>query len=45
LLPHNYEALCLALRLSEGVNKEWILPYENKNEGWNYMTLSRWNSS
>lgn len=45
LLPHNYEALCLSLRLSEGVNKEWILPYRNEHERWNYMTLSRWNSS
>jgi len=44
-LPSNFEALCLSLRLSEGVNKSWILPYQIESESWNYMTLSRWNSS
>ena len=44
-LPSNFEALCLSLRLSEGVNKSWILPCQIESESWNYMTLSRWNSS
>ena len=45
VLPSNYESLCLSIRLSEGVNKRWILPYSSEQDSWEFYAIQRWNSS
>ena len=39
--PETWEAACLAVRLSEGVNKSWLcaLPWKGK---WSFLKMQRW---
>mgnify|MGYP006154356453 CR=1 FL=1 len=39
--PETWEAACLAIRLSEGVNKTWLCALHCKNV-WHYLQMQRW---
>jgi hypothetical protein len=41
LAPVNWEAACLAVRLSEGVNKFWLCALPMNGE-WFYLQMQRW---
>tara|TARA_Y100000766_G_scaffold283863_1_gene300692 strand:- start:20325 stop:21437 length:1113 start_codon:yes stop_codon:yes gene_type:complete len=41
LAPHTWEGACLAVRLSEGVNKTWLCALHSDDE-WHYLHMQRW---
>ena len=41
LAPLTWEGACLAVRLSEGVNKTWLCAHHSQNE-WYYLRMQRW---
>ena len=39
--PLTWEGACLAVRLSEGVNKTWLCAQYSQNQ-WHYLHMQRW---